>query len=158
MDCTINARLLFVGLWNFADDNGNIEAHPRKIKAHIYPSDGIKVEPLLKELIDHNFIIPYSVNNKKYLNIRTFLTHQKIDKPSKLPKCPLFTESSTNTPRVLPVVREGKGGDSKVKEGNSKVQEGEGNCQREGETSFEEDVEIYHQQQKLKEKRKNISL
>ena len=117
MECTRDARLLFIGIWNFADDKGNIEAHPRKIKAQIYPlEDDIEIEALLKELIDHNFIIPYTVDDKKYYHIRTFSKHQRINRPSTLPYCPPFIEDSVHT----------HGGLTAVGEGTSMVDVGEG--------------------------------
>src|SRR3990172_2498843 len=92
MQISLPARLMFIGTWTFADDNGNLEAHPKMLKALIFPGDEIKVEPILAELIEHNFLIPYSVNGKNYLHIRTFKKHQKINRPSPA-ICPLYEDS-----------------------------------------------------------------
>lgn len=86
------ARLMFIGTWTFADDNGNLEAHPKMIKALIFPGDKIKVEPLIAELIEHKFLIPYALNGKEYLHIRTFKKHQKINRPSPA-LCPVYEDS-----------------------------------------------------------------
>lgn len=34
----IHARLLFIGTWNFADDNGVLLANPVLMKSHIFPT------------------------------------------------------------------------------------------------------------------------
>lgn len=44
------ARLLFIGLWNFACDNGHIEDRSRQIKRRVLPFDDINVADLLREL------------------------------------------------------------------------------------------------------------
>lgn len=86
------ARLLLIGLLNFADDKGNIEAGPLSIKTKIFPGDDIKVEPLLSELQNNLLLIPYAVNGERYYNIKGFSKHQKIDNPSK-PRCPIYDDS-----------------------------------------------------------------
>lgn len=109
LECSTNARLLFLGMLNFADDEGNIEGSSKSIKAKIFPTDDIEIEPLLDELWNQCLINDYVVNKQKYYNIQSFKKHQKIDRPGK-PRCPLY-EDSTNTPRVLdePSPPEGKG-------------------------------------------------
>ena len=100
---SIPARLLFIGLWNFADDSGNLENSPAQIKMRILPADSESVPPLLRELTSVGLLREYSVNKKNYLNIPGFPDHQVINKPSKtrLPPPP--------TTVALPDGREGKG-------------------------------------------------
>jgi hypothetical protein len=97
------ARLLFIGLWNFADDSGNLENSPVQIKMRILPADSVTVPQLLDELLGVGLLREYSVNGKNYFNIPGFTSHQVINKPSKtrLPR------PTTTTP--LPDGREGKG-------------------------------------------------
>ena len=111
------ARLLFIGLWNFADDSGNLENSPVQIKMRILPADSVTVPPLLAELVSVGLLREYIVNDKNYLNIPGFTSHQVINKPSKtrLPRPP------TTTP--LPDGREGKGSGT---EGKGKDSEGKG--------------------------------
>ena len=114
MECSLSARLLFIGILNFADDEGNIEAHEKMIKVQVFPGDSIKIGPLIKSLIKQNLLIPYVVNERNYYHIRGFKKHQLINRPS-APKCPLY-EYSLRTPEVLTPEgkgREGIGGDSK---------------------------------------------
>lgn len=109
VECSIPARLLFIGLFNFANDMGCLERSPKRLKMQIFPADMIDCEPLLIELITNGLLSEYSVNGVNYLQIKGFLKHQKINRPSatKIPIPPEFTESE-------------KGG-----EGNSNIIHGE---------------------------------
>jgi len=91
-ECSLSARLLFIGTWNFADDAGNLDRSAKQIKARVFPIDDIDCEPLLRELITQGVLSEYSVNDKTYLHIKGFLKHQLINRPSK-PSCPAFDES-----------------------------------------------------------------
>lgn len=82
VECSIPARLLFVGLFNFADDKGCMERSPKRIKMQVFPADTIDCEPLIMELITHGLLTEYSVNGSQYLQIPGFLKHQKINRPS----------------------------------------------------------------------------
>jgi hypothetical protein len=44
--CSSNARLLFVGLWNFCDDNGVHPASYIRIKAEVFPADNLDVNEI----------------------------------------------------------------------------------------------------------------
>ena len=111
-ECSLSARLLFIGTWNFADDRGNLDRSAKQIKARVFPVDAIDCEPLLKELIAHGLLIEYSVSGKTYLHINGFEKHQVINRPSN-PTCPEYAPElasaqhsvSTHTPLTL----EGKG-------------------------------------------------
>jgi hypothetical protein len=96
VECSISARLLFVGLFNFADDRGCLERSPKRIKMQVFPADTIDCEPLLNELIAHGLLTEYSVNGSQYLLINGFLKHQRINRPSKtnIPLPPGITECS----------------------------------------------------------------
>jgi hypothetical protein len=83
VECSCNARLLLIGMLNFADDYGNLVNSPKRLKMQIFPADIIDTTPLLEELIKHCLVIPYSVDGEKYLNIKGFRKHQVINKPSK---------------------------------------------------------------------------
>jgi hypothetical protein len=41
MECSPNARLLFIGMWNFCDDAGIHPASCKTLKAEVFPSDDI---------------------------------------------------------------------------------------------------------------------
>jgi hypothetical protein len=80
-ECSLSARLLFIGIWNFADDAGNLDRSAKQIKARVFPVDSIDCEPLIQELITHGLLIEYSVSDKKYLHIQGFAKHQVINRP-----------------------------------------------------------------------------
>jgi len=100
------ARLMFIGMWNFADDYGRMDYAPRSIKARIFPTDDTvtveSVKSMLGELSSQDLIIVYSAKDREYLEI-TGWEHQRIDKrqPSKIPGpfedgSVKFEECSTN--------------------------------------------------------------
>ena len=99
------ARLLFIGLWNFADDDGRMQYSPKKIKMQIFPADSLDISELFGEIRGSSLIDVYVVDNIEYLEIRNFSKHQKIDKrtASKLPQNP----NSPELPRIP--TTEGKG-------------------------------------------------
>lgn len=107
------ARLLFVGLWNFADDEGRMVYSPRRIKMQILPADEVDIRGVLGELRQAGRIRIYTVESVEYLDIPHFLTHQKIDKPSrsKLPPFNCAFGEDSGSPRDG---REGKGRDLKT--------------------------------------------
>ena len=125
VECSPTARLLFIGLWNFCDDNGIHPYSPKTIKMEIFPGDDFKIttiENLLQELIKNELIKTYHIDNKQYLSI-TGWHHQKIDKPnSKYPIPRLFDDCSSNAPQPLgeQTPEEGKGRDRKGREGIGK--------------------------------------
>lgn len=98
-ECSLSARLLFIGTWNFADDAGNLDRSPKQIKARVFPIDAIDCEPLLQELIAQGVLIEYSRDGKNFLHIKGFAKHQLINRPSK-PSCPEY-EESMNTQETL---------------------------------------------------------
>ena len=83
LQVSIPARLFFIGLWNYADDNGVLEHKPLQLKARIFPLDNVDVQTLIEELVGAGLILLYSVNGENYLQVRNFRKHQKIDRPRK---------------------------------------------------------------------------
>jgi hypothetical protein len=87
---SIQSRLFFIGLWNYADDEGVFKAHPNLLKSFVFPYDNIKpseIEKYLLEIEQQNLIFQYTNNGQKYAIILNFRKHQVINKPqpSKLP-------------------------------------------------------------------------
>lgn len=84
MECSPLARLLFVGLWNFCDDNGVHPASCKTLKAEIFPADDITsqaVGALVAELIAQGLLAEFEHEGKRYWFV-TGWHHQKIDRPS----------------------------------------------------------------------------
>jgi hypothetical protein len=86
------ARLLFISLWNFADDEGYVEHNPKWLKIKCFPYDDININELLKEL----FKIEVITENNSIIWIKNFSKHQTLTKkvPSKL-KDLFLTETKT---------------------------------------------------------------
>lgn len=82
--CSRDARLLFIGMWNFCDDAG---IHPMKnktLKMEIFPGDDFlegEFDSLIKELIKAGLLTEYYVNGQGYYLV-TGWHHQRIDKPT----------------------------------------------------------------------------
>lgn len=76
VELSIPARLLFIGLWNFACDNGHLEDKPRQIKMRIMPADDVDMGALLDELERHGRI----ERSGGVVTIPKFAEHQKPHK------------------------------------------------------------------------------
>jgi hypothetical protein len=104
LDCSPNARLMFIGIWNFADDAGRHPWSPRQIKAEIFPADEIELKYILewlKDLETNGLIARYVADDKDYFYV-TGWKHQRIDKPQ-TPKYPdPFHADSKSIPRTIP--------------------------------------------------------
>lgn len=114
------ARLLFIGLWNFADDEGRMVYSPKRIKMQILPADSADISELLGEIRGKSLIQVYAVDGIEYLQVTNFTKHQKIDKrtASRLPSPP-------NSPESPPIPTTDQGRDQgregiKERKGNSK--------------------------------------
>jgi hypothetical protein len=95
---SLQARLVFIGLWMTSDDAGTTKGHPIWLKSQIFPYDEITIkqfETWLNELIQLKRVLPYDVNGEKYLYIPGFIKHQKISHPSPA-KNPIPPESLRN--------------------------------------------------------------
>lgn len=115
MELSAFARLLFIGLWNFADDDGRMVYSPKKIKMQIFPSDTLDISELFGEILRESLIDIYVVDGVEYLQVKNFAQHQKIDKrtASKLPENSNATPNHSEFPRIP--TTEGKG---REEEGN----------------------------------------
>ena len=85
-----DARLLFIGMWNFADDEGIIKSRPELLKSNIFPYDDISsqdVSACLEEIKKQFLVFTYQRVGQNYAIIGNFKKHQTINKPtpSKLP-------------------------------------------------------------------------
>lgn len=110
------ARLLSIALLNFADDEGRLRGSPMLIRAECFPYEpDIDIVKLLAELQAVRFVVAYEDQGQKYLWIRKFVDHQKIDRPkaSQLPQPPplarFVDDESTIDRRRIAAVLEGKG-------------------------------------------------
>lgn len=79
-----DARLLFIGLWNFADDNGRLGGSARVIRGLLFPfDDDIDISHCLDELQNVGVVFRYQAEGKDFFQVRNFSKHQRIDKRAK---------------------------------------------------------------------------
>jgi len=50
-ECSVSARLLFIGALNFANDYGVLSDSAKRLKMQVFPADSFPVEPLIDELV-----------------------------------------------------------------------------------------------------------
>jgi hypothetical protein len=103
-ECSTSARLMFIASLNFADDAGNLDRSSRQLKAQTLPYDNVKGEPLVQELIAAGLFIEYEVADRKYLHIKNFNVHQRIEKPSR-GRIPSYEPSLNSVKRVEELVK-----------------------------------------------------
>ena len=98
-----DARLLYIALWNLADERGRLNGDPVWIKGQVFSYDDDldvpAVTKLLDELaaIDVGAVVPYEVDGDPYLYLPKLAKHQRLDRtvPSRLPEPPaLGTDES----------------------------------------------------------------
>lgn len=127
-------RLLFLGLLNLADDEGVLKATPAFIKGQIFAYDEdltiAEVRAWLEVLSDKKMLVPFEYNGEKFFLIRTFKSHQKINRPtpSKIPLNVLESILNADSRRTHVQFSEDSLGEGKGKEGNK---EGKGNGKEE---------------------------
>jgi hypothetical protein len=70
------ARLLFAGLWCYADREGRFEWRPKRIKALLFPYDEIDITCHLMSLHDMTLILQYKYHTNTFGFIPAFKKHQ----------------------------------------------------------------------------------
>jgi hypothetical protein len=119
------ARLAFIGMWNFCDDQGVHPASVKTLKMEVFPGDDLTLrdlEGLVWEIKEQKLIIEYPADGKRYWYV-TGWHHQKIEKPNKKypppPDPGSFSDPSPNGRRGggEQTPEEGKGRESKGMEG-----------------------------------------
>lgn len=116
VECSPNARLLFVLMLCFFDDGGNHPANCKRLKMEVFPADDFsmaQMASLMAELIGQGLVVEYGHGGDLYWHITGFARHQKVDRPN--PKFPPFDAGSAR-PRRNPAEEsppEGKGGEGR---------------------------------------------
>lgn len=138
---SLPAWLLYIGMKNFADDEGVILANPVIIKSKVFPArEDIRKQQVsgwLQELIENSILVPFEYENKSYY-VMDF-SSERIDKPqkSKIPseviekvRCSGMRRNSapfesipedSGTFESIPAGEESKGEESKGEEGYSRA-------------------------------------
>jgi hypothetical protein len=122
---SFECRLLFIGLWTQADVAGRLEDRPKRLKVELFPYDeDLDVNAMLEKLHEAGFIIRYSMDEKKYIQVVNFTKHQRINGkeaqvPSQIPP-PIIVKHRGSTSEALETNREAPettGREGKGKEG-----------------------------------------
>lgn len=84
VSCSPLARILYIGLWTDADDQGLFEWKPLQIKMRLLPGDAGDVPSMLAELEACGLIMSYEVDGKRFGAIANFRKFQRPQKPNAL--------------------------------------------------------------------------
>lgn len=85
-----DARLLYIGLWNFCDDLGVVINNTIWLRSKVFPYDQIQLpqmEKWLEELVRLGFICLFSHKGEEFIYLPNFTRHQKINKPNYVDVC-----------------------------------------------------------------------
>jgi hypothetical protein len=122
--CSAHAQLLAIGLLPQCDDEGYFEAHPKLIKARVFPfsDDSVNIHGLLTELSNIDYLQLIECSGRTYGIIPGFLRHQKVNRPtpSKIKEV-IISQGKLNEDSVS-----NHGGLTLGKEGKGKEEEGKG--------------------------------
>lgn len=81
-----DARLLFIAMWNWADDSGRGSANPRELAGFAFPHDEdvgtAEIRRMLGGIRRAYGVVFYIVAHRAYYYVPTWCSHQKIDKRS----------------------------------------------------------------------------
>jgi hypothetical protein len=83
IDCKPMTRLLFIGLWNFADDGGVQPLRPRTIRMQVFPGDTLEIDSvraMIDELAAQGLVRIYAVDGVEYVAIVDWNQMQRVGK------------------------------------------------------------------------------
>lgn len=92
-----DARLLYIALWNLADEFSRVNGDPQWIKGQVFSYDedidSVVIEKLLAELSvpELGAVVPYEADGDPYLLLPKLAKHQRLEPgkvPSRLPEPP----------------------------------------------------------------------
>jgi hypothetical protein len=82
MAASAAARVLLIGLWTEADDQGVFEWKPLTIKARLLPADMVDISDLLSELENLGQVMRFEHESKSYGALKNFRKYQRPQKPT----------------------------------------------------------------------------
>lgn len=107
------AKIVFIGLFSLADDEGRGRCNPVYLKSTLFPYEenirSTDIDKTLSEISSNMSVVLYSCDGSSYYSLLSWDTFQKIDRPSqsKIPEYNkntmklLFDEHSTSNRRVF---------------------------------------------------------
>lgn len=94
---SILAKLVFIGLFSNADDEGRGRANPTYLKSILFPYEesirSADIDKTLSEISSNMSVVFYSYNGSNYYSLTKWYDWQKIEKPQDS-KLPAFDESN----------------------------------------------------------------
>ena len=98
------AKIVFIGLFSLADDEGRGRANPMYLKSNLFPYNedmrSADIEKALLEISSNMSVIFYSCDGSSYYSLLSWYTFQKIEKPTNS-KLPAFDENSKEIHRLF---------------------------------------------------------
>jgi hypothetical protein len=83
---TIRQRLLLIGLFSNADDEGKLRGNPAFVRSLVFPYEDISISDIEEDLeVIENIasIMQYEVEGNKYIKLINWTKFQRVDKPQK---------------------------------------------------------------------------
>lgn len=111
-----DARLLYIGMWNFADEHARLRADPAYLRGAILPYDDLtldEIDAFVDELEACGRLTRYAADDELYLHIPTLPKHQRLEAvkvPSRLPEPPAQIGTNESVPRADPHARNTESG------------------------------------------------
>ena len=98
------AKIVFIGLFSNADDEGRGRANPVYLKSTLFPYEesmrSADIEKTLSEISSNMSVVFYSYDGSDYYSLYNWDNWQKIDKPTES-KLPAFDENNTEIRRLF---------------------------------------------------------
>lgn len=118
-ECSIPARLAFIGLWAVADREGRLVYRPKRLRAEIFPYDvNLDMAALIGELEANELVVIYEVARQQYLWIPNFAKHQKVHQNEQESEIPAYAPQAAQDRQVN---TKNSQGEPKVNQGNPKI-------------------------------------
>lgn len=80
------AKIVFIGLFSLADDEGRGRCNPIYLKSTLFPYEedirSADIDKTLSEISSNMSVVLYSYNGSSYYSLLSWDTFQKIDRPS----------------------------------------------------------------------------
>ena len=98
------AKIVFIGLFSLADDEGRGRCNPVYLKSTLFPYNedmrSADIEKALFEISSNMSVVFYSCDGNNYYSLLSWDTFQKIDKPTNS-KIPDFDETDKEIRRIF---------------------------------------------------------
>lgn len=82
VDLSPVAKLLYIGIWNFADDDGYITDSARQLQLRIFPGSDYDIAEALDELLRAGLVVRFGSDQGPVLNVPKFRDHQTPNRPT----------------------------------------------------------------------------